>query len=211
MGQGKSSTAERHRLREKAIEAFAGLVHPDANDTSGLLQETEKRLQRFFHALSLDGTSIQQEVFWGKVAPSLARFGLDLTDKLFKLLINGEATMDFDSFLIAAYLLSKASRKDDKLKCVFRIFDASGSGYVKKSEFKAAYFMVMRGNEYGGAEGPDEAELKPLAKCIVDSAMLIYDGNQRGKISFDEWCHFAATDRGVQSLIAAMSAGSFDV
>ena len=43
MGQGKSSTAERHRLREKAIEAFAGLVHPDANDTSGLLQEILSR------------------------------------------------------------------------------------------------------------------------------------------------------------------------
>jgi hypothetical protein len=68
--------------------------------------------------------------------------------------------------------------------------------------------LITYGNISGDLEDDDglfESQFKQLSAVMIDSAMVLYDVNRDGRLSFDEWTVYAREDEKVQDFLTMLS------
>lgn len=144
--------------------------------------------------------------------------GKAVLHRLFEVLdSDGSKALSFKEFMQGAYVFHCGSR-EQKLKLAFNMFDLSGGGYISRKDFKKisvaflvgnrpAQWTVTRHNEDNTKveEHLDISFFKPMTELMVDMALLEYDRDNDGKLSFVEWSRFAQEDRDVTAFVDNMS------
>ncbi len=124
--------------------------------------------------------------------------------RLFQVLgCDAEGSLGTEGFVAALYLFY-CSREEERMRLLFNMFDLQGGGVIRKKEFRHMSLAVIKGSH----EVPEsfEAEFRPLERCMSDAAMLMYDVNKDGKLSFDEWSAYAREDEAVMRCYRALGA-----
>merc|ERR1712038_527907 len=90
---------------------------------------------------------------------------------------DGNGEVDFKEFIQGISQFSVKGDKESKLRFAFRIYDIDNDGFVSNGELFQVLKMMVGNNL-------KETQLQQ----IVDKTILLYDKDNDGKISFDEFC-----------------------
>lgn len=146
---------------------------------------------------------VSSEVFLHRLGRDTSQFGVAVENRLFEVLGADNNALAFEEFVIAYYLFSEHVSQRNRLKVVFNMFDVSGSGSIKKKEFQMMTMSMIKGDMED--EGSFESQFKQLSAVMIDSAMVLYDVNRDGRLSFDEWTVFARENESVQAFLRMLA------
>jgi len=137
--------------------------------------EEIKRLGKRFKKLDLDKSgslSIEEFMSLPELQQNpLVRRVIDIFDD------DGNGEVDFKEFIMGLSHFSAKGDMESKLRFAFRIYDIDNDGFVSNGELFQVLKMMVGNNL-------KETQLQQ----IVDKTILLYDKDNDGKISFDEFC-----------------------
>lgn len=190
------------------------------------LRGEEAQIRHLFSLLASGDGVVAQGPFFQHCLPLYAGFGDTISNRLFEVVsTGGERGLSYEEFLCAVFV-AKHGTLQEKQRLVFNMFDLSGGGVLKKTDFKSMAAAVVRGKQpprlgvalLDRSNGTThsqridfDADFKPLVKLMVEAALVVYGTD--GKMCFEQWCVYAESDPDVSAFIDALrppAAASFD-
>merc|ERR1712156_434346 len=138
-----------------------------------------RRLGKRFKKLDLDGSgslSIEEFMSLPELQQNpLVRRVIDIFDD------DGNGEVDFKEFIQGLSHFSAKGDMESKLRFAFRIYDMDNDGFASNGELFQVLKMMV-GNHLKDTQ----------LRQIVDKTIILYDKDNDGKISFDEFCQVVA-------------------
>mmetsp|Transcript_22726 Transcript_22726/g.29727 ORF Transcript_22726/g.29727 Transcript_22726/m.29727 type:complete len:226 (+) Transcript_22726:34-711(+) len=159
---------------------------------------------------------IKQHVFVREVASQagVGSFGQRISVRMFKTLDTSRSgKLSLEEFIVCMYLLHKAS-DEDKLKLLFSMYDADGTGYMVKKdlvEFCVDIIVGSKGNKHTlllheeNWDGLGEiTQYTELVEMMVQMALHRFDLDMDHKLSFFEFLDYAQAEDNLQRFVHIM-------